>query len=202
MVIGDAERIRTIVDNLVSNAIKYSPRSGDDRRRRSASTDGFAVLDVIDEGRGVDPPERERIFESFYQGTPPIEGRVKGSGLGLAIAREYALAQGGRIEVRGRADGKRGAHFRLWLPLAPAMRARPSATPATPLAGDVAAGGATSAQACADALARCGSRSPRLRDAAGCATATSDRSRRRSAHVTPLVDRRRRPAAGAEPPRR
>ena len=43
---------------------------------------------------------------------------MKGSGLGLAIAREYALAHGGRIEVRDRADGKRGAQFRLWLPLA------------------------------------------------------------------------------------
>ena len=49
---------------------------------------------------------------------PPVDGRVKGSGLGLAIAREYALAHGGRIEVLDRADRERGAHFRLWLPLA------------------------------------------------------------------------------------
>ena len=52
------------------------------------------MLDVIDEGRGVVADDRSRIFESFYQGPPPVEGRVKGSGLGLAIAREYALAQG------------------------------------------------------------------------------------------------------------
>jgi signal transduction histidine kinase len=43
---------------------------------------------------------------------------VKGSGLGLAIAREYAVAHGGRIEVLERADGRAGARFRLWLPLA------------------------------------------------------------------------------------
>ncbi|HYR00598.1 MAG TPA: sensor histidine kinase, partial [Casimicrobiaceae bacterium] len=79
---------------------------------------GFAVLDVIDEGHGIDPEERRHIFESFYQGKPPAEGRVKGSGLGLAIAREYALAHGGRIEAIDRADGRSGAHFRLWLPLA------------------------------------------------------------------------------------
>jgi two-component system sensor histidine kinase GlrK len=48
---------------------------------------------------------------------------VKGSGLGLAIAREYALAQGGRVEVRERADAARGADFRLWLPLASAAEA-------------------------------------------------------------------------------
>ena len=117
LVVGDGEKIRTIVDNLVSNAIKYSPRSaqiivslGFDRE--------FAVLDVIDHGPGIGVDERERIFDSFYQGKPPSDGRVKGSGLGLAIAREYAVAHGGRIEVRDRADQKRGSHFRLWLPLA------------------------------------------------------------------------------------
>jgi two-component system sensor histidine kinase GlrK len=117
MVIGDGDRLRTIVDNLVGNAIKYSPRSGAIRLDVRADG-GSAVLEVIDEGHGVEASERERIFESFYQGIAPVEGRVKGSGLGLAIAREYALAHGGRIEVADRADGKRGACFRLLLPLA------------------------------------------------------------------------------------
>jgi two-component system sensor histidine kinase GlrK len=116
-VIGDAEKLRTIVDNLLSNAIKYSPRNATIRMNVGVR-DGFAVLDVIDEGRGVSETDRERIFDSFYQGPPPIDGRIKGSGLGLAIAREYALAQGGRIEVAGRPDGRSGAWFRLSLPLA------------------------------------------------------------------------------------
>lgn len=115
-VYGNADRIRTIVDNLLSNAIKYSPRSGTIRvELRAEATQ--AVLDVVDEGHGVDPAERERIFESFYQGSAPMDGRIKGSGLGLAIARDYATAQGGRIEIRDRADGRRGAHFQLTLPL-------------------------------------------------------------------------------------
>jgi len=117
LIVGDADKIRTIVDNLVSNAIKYSPRSGV-IALYVLQEEGFAVLDVIDQGLGIVPADRQRVFESFYQGKPPAEGRVKGSGLGLAIARDYALAHGGRIEVRDRADGKRGAHFRLWLPLA------------------------------------------------------------------------------------
>ena len=116
-VIGDGDKIRTAVDNLVSNAIKYSPRSGS-IRIDLATRDGFAVLDVIDQGHGVEPGDRQKVFESFYQGKPPSEGRVKGSGLGLAIAREYALSHGGRIEVVDRADGRRGAHFRLTLPVA------------------------------------------------------------------------------------
>lgn len=128
-VVGDAEKIRTIIDNLVSNAIKYSPRSG--TIAVELRVDGaFAVLDVIDEGPGIEREERQRIFDSFYQGKPPAEGRVKGSGLGLAIAREYALVHGGRIEVRDRDDGNRGAHFRLWLPLAVAAGATTEKTPA------------------------------------------------------------------------
>jgi two-component system sensor histidine kinase GlrK len=116
-VMGDAERLRTVVDNLLSNAIKYSPRSGT-IDVSVAVREGFAVLEVSDEGPGVPANERERVFESFYQGQAPQEGRIKGSGLGLAIAREYALAYGGRIEVDDRADGRRGASFRLWLAVA------------------------------------------------------------------------------------
>ena len=142
-VVGDGDRVRVIIDNLVSNAIKYSPRAGVITVALGIEQ-GAAVLDVVDEGDGVDPGERERIFESFYQGKAPMEGRVKGSGLGLAIAHEYALAQGGRVEVRDRADHRRGAHFRLSLPLSPpgaeesastAASARPAASAPVTLSG-------------------------------------------------------------------
>src|SRR5215470_1213043 len=129
ILIGDGEKVRVIVDNLLSNAIKYSPRSGL-IGVRLAVDDGAAVLDVLDEGPGIDPADRPHIFESFYQGSPAPDGRIKGSGLGLAIAREYALAHGGRIELLDRTDGKRGAHFRLWLPLA-AVEVAASAQPAS-----------------------------------------------------------------------
>ncbi len=115
VVAGDLERIRTIVDNLLSNALKYSPRGGA-IEIELAEQQGFAVLDVSDRGPGITPAERERVFESFYSGKPPPDSKVKGSGLGLAIAREYALAQSGRLEVLDRRDGQGGARFRLWLP--------------------------------------------------------------------------------------
>jgi two-component system, NtrC family, sensor histidine kinase GlrK len=131
VVIGDGEKLRTIVDNLVSNAIKYSPRSGVIELVLRVA-DGYAVLDVVDSGHGVDAEERERVFESFFQGKAPTAGRIKGSGLGLAIAREYVIAHGGRIEVRNRDDGRRGAHFRVWLPTraAEGTAAPPSVAPA------------------------------------------------------------------------
>ncbi|MCC6198019.1 MAG: sensor histidine kinase [Burkholderiales bacterium] len=121
-VVGDLDKIRTVIDNLLSNAIKYSPRSGV-IELDLVEQDGFAVLDVADHGPGIAPAERERVFDSFYSGKAPVDGKVKGSGLGLAIAREYALAQSGRIEVLDRTDGRPGVRFRLRLPLS--LRAGP-----------------------------------------------------------------------------
>jgi two-component system sensor histidine kinase GlrK len=115
LVVGEGDRLRTIVDNLVSNAIKYAPRAGR-IDIRTWQEGGHAHVQVVDNGPGVGAEERERIFDSFFQGKAPPGGRVKGSGLGLAIAREYALAHGGRIVVQDRPDGKRGACFRLSLP--------------------------------------------------------------------------------------
>lgn len=113
-VAGEAGTLRTIVDNLLSNALKFTPRGGEVRvtLRRGADT---AVLEVTDTGPGVPPAEGERIFDAFFRGdTPPPQG---GSGLGLAIARESARSLGGELElVPGR---EQGSHFRLTLPRKP-----------------------------------------------------------------------------------
>jgi two-component system sensor histidine kinase GlrK len=127
IVVGDLEKIRTVIDNLVSNAIKYSPRSGT-VELALVERDGFAVLDVVDHGPGIPTDERDKVFDSFYSGKAPVDGKVKGTGLGLAIAREYALAQAGRIEILDRGDGERGVRFRLWLPLAASASALGAAT--------------------------------------------------------------------------
>lgn len=117
LVMADSEKMRIIVDNLVSNAIKFSPR-GSEVTLQLDQRDGYAVLDVIDQGPGVRPDETEKIFESFYQGKIAPEGRVKGTGLGLAITREYVLAHGGHIGVvQGSERTGQGGHFRVALPL-------------------------------------------------------------------------------------
>jgi len=115
LVVGEADQLRTIIDNLVSNAIKYAARAGR-VEIRTWQEGGQAHVEVTDDGPGVDADERERIFDSFFQGRAKTGARVKGSGLGLAIAREYALAHGGQIGVHARREGKRGACFRLSLP--------------------------------------------------------------------------------------
>jgi two-component system sensor histidine kinase GlrK len=111
--VGDREKIRTVVDNLLSNAIKFSPENGT-LTIKTLQTAATAVIDVADQGPGIPPAERDKIFEAFYQGGTQPEGYVKGSGLGLAIAREYVLAHSGRLDIIDKSDG--GARFRVMLP--------------------------------------------------------------------------------------
>ena len=124
-VIGDTEKIRARSSTTCCrNAIKYSPRSGDDRARARRRASGFAVLDVIDQGPGVARPTARASSNRSTRARRRPTAAIKGSGLGLAIAREYAIAHGGRIEVLDRADGRRGAWFRLWLAAGDARTAR------------------------------------------------------------------------------
>lgn len=95
---GDREKLRILVDNLVSNAVKYSPDGGR-LSVRLATDDGEVLLEVADAGPGIPGPEQERVFEAFYQGAPANKSPVRGSGLGLSIAREYAQAHSGTISV-------------------------------------------------------------------------------------------------------
>ena len=110
---GDPDKLRTIVDNLVSNAVKYSPARGRLWVRVSRD-ERHALIEVQDEGPGIPRQERERVFDAFFQGEAPYEGYVKGTGLGLSIAREYVRSHHGDIHV---IDQERGALLRVRLPL-------------------------------------------------------------------------------------
>ncbi len=109
--LGDEEKLRVVVDNLVSNAVKYSPAGGTVRVTVKPREDEVC-LETTDEGPGVPEADREKVFDWFFQGERPAGARVKGSGLGLAIAREFAVAHGGTIEALGGPGGR----FRLILP--------------------------------------------------------------------------------------
>jgi two-component system sensor histidine kinase GlrK len=107
---GGREELTTVVNNLVSNAIKFSPEGGT-VSLTLALEGSLAVLDVADQGRGVPETDRQRIFEPFYRSSNSKD--VVGIGLGLAIAREFAVAHGGSLEI---VDSAAGAHFRVSLP--------------------------------------------------------------------------------------
>jgi len=112
---ADPEKLRSIVDNLLGNAIKFTPAGGT-ISVLAREADGRLTIEVIDSGPGVPFEERDAVFESFFSGRAKAGGRVAGSGLGLAIAREFAEAHGGRIALV--ADGP-GGHFRVTLPKRP-----------------------------------------------------------------------------------
>ncbi|WP_291520578.1 ATP-binding protein [Acidithiobacillus sp.] len=111
---GHGDRLRTICDNLLSNAVKFSPQNATIRIYLQVQ-DEQAVLDVQDEGPGVVPEEREKIFDILYRGEASDAGKIEGSGLGLAIAREYVLSYGGSLELLDKETP--GACFRLRLPI-------------------------------------------------------------------------------------
>jgi two-component system, NtrC family, sensor histidine kinase GlrK len=95
--------------------VKFSPPFGE--VAIAARVAGKEVLiDVADQGPGIAPQERDKVFDPFYQGSAKPRGPVKGTGLGLAIVREYVLAHRGRVQIVEEAPA--GAHFRISLPMA------------------------------------------------------------------------------------
>lgn len=107
--LGTPKCLQLIVENLLSNALKYVPHGGRiDIRLRSAPEE--VTLDIQDNGPGISERDRAHIFEWFYTGPQPPGSVVAGTGMGLAIAQEYAEQHDGRIELLPSANG---AHFRL-----------------------------------------------------------------------------------------
>lgn len=115
-VLGDRDKLATVVDNLVSNAMKFC-RSGGEVRLELHPLDHHVRLDVYDQGPGIPEAEAEAVFNAFFQGSARPSGYVSGSGLGLSIAREYVQAHGGTIMVVN--DAEAGGHLRVDLPLRP-----------------------------------------------------------------------------------
>lgn len=113
---GDRNRLKQLLINLLTNAIKYN-HSGGTITIRLGRDQGEILLSVSDSGRGISPESLPHIFERFYR-VPEQEGRVSGTGLGLAIARRIAESHGGRIEVESEIG--RGTTFTVHLPVQPA----------------------------------------------------------------------------------
>ncbi len=113
VVMGDAERLDQVIDNLISNAIKYSPRGGK-VEIRGQSTPAEVLISVADEGVGIPFDEQERIFDRFYRVEGPETRAAAGTGLGLYLSRAIVEAHGGRCWVTS-APGS-GSTFFIALP--------------------------------------------------------------------------------------
>ncbi len=113
LVNGDGDRLAQVITNLVSNALKYTPRGGRVRVKTQVNNGGVEVI-VQDSGIGIAKEDLPRIFERFYQ-VDKARGPRRGTGLGLAITREIVQAHGGTISATS-AGENRGSIFTVWLP--------------------------------------------------------------------------------------
>ena len=111
---GDPARVRRILDNLVANALRYAPRGGEVTVSTGADAAGRAWCLVVDDGNGVPPSQRTRLFSRFARLSPPLRGEP-GTGLGLYIGRTLARAQGGSLDFEPSPEVP-GGRFRLTLP--------------------------------------------------------------------------------------
>lgn len=117
-IVSDAGRLRQILANLVSNAVKYTPEGGrvdvraivTDGEKAPAAGTWFAV-EVVDNGRGIEPDQLPFLFQEFTRFDPQA---AEGSGIGLAISERLARALGGSITVES--EVARGSRFTLWIP--------------------------------------------------------------------------------------
>jgi signal transduction histidine kinase/CheY-like chemotaxis protein len=112
---GDPDRLREAIDNLVSNAVKYSPPGGRITVTLSGSESGHAIA-VTDSGPGLTPEDQQRLFGRFQRLSATPTGGESSTGLGLFICRRIVELHGGRITAANEAPG-RGATFTILLPL-------------------------------------------------------------------------------------
>jgi signal transduction histidine kinase len=112
---GNPEQLQRVLLNVIQNAIRHTPADGSVVVRARPTADRAVEIEVADSGSGIEPLDRERIFEPFVRGPSRVEGKVGSAGLGLAIARAIVEAHGGRIWVA--ADGP-GTQIRFTVPAA------------------------------------------------------------------------------------
>lgn len=112
---GDEEKLRIIIDNLFSNAVKFTPHNGWIKVRANKIWDTIEIH-FIDSGPGVTQDERNRIFDPFFRGSAEGLGPVRGSGLGLSIVKDLVESHKGSITLLPGED-REGAHFVVKLPL-------------------------------------------------------------------------------------
>lgn len=116
-IFSNRKQVAVIIDNILSNAIKYSPNEGA-IDISSALVDGHLQLFICDHGVGIAHENQTKIFDAFYQGPAPENSLVKGSGLGLTIVKELLLRLNGNIELLHQQSESQGTRMKITLPRA------------------------------------------------------------------------------------
>ncbi len=113
-IVADERRLGQVLDNLISNAIKYNRQDGKVTIKAAYDHDSV-VVSVQDTGIGISEEEQDRVFERFFRSLRGVELKIEGSGLGLAITQAIVQKHGGRIWFESRPD--KGTTFHFSLPL-------------------------------------------------------------------------------------
>lgn len=108
----EAEKIHTLLDNLVSNAVKFTLNNGNITLRAN-QTNNNCIIDIIDTGIGIKDANKQHLFDAFYRGEQPENSLIEGSGLGLFIAKQAAATINADITL---APSEHGAHFIVRIP--------------------------------------------------------------------------------------
>jgi two-component system sensor histidine kinase GlrK len=118
-IISNSKQLSVILDNILSNAIKYSPLDAEVAITYQSNKDDL-IINIVDQGPGIPPSLTLKVFDAFYQGKAPLNTQIKGSGLGLTIVKELLLRLNGTIAIvpadKLNATNKQGTCFTITLP--------------------------------------------------------------------------------------
>jgi len=112
-IIADGVRVREILTNLISNAIKFTEKGSVEVETKKIGN--FALINVVDTGMGIKEDKLNNLFQKFYQVDPPTARKYGGTGLGLSIAKQLVELHGGRINVSSKIG--KGSTFSFTLPI-------------------------------------------------------------------------------------
>ena len=104
-----------MLNNLISNAIKYNRAQGRLGIRAAGASDSHVIIAIEDTGVGIAPDQQDKLFTPFYRAESSARSRVRGTGLGLSIAKAFVELHGGTIEVDSQPDV--GSRFTVTLPI-------------------------------------------------------------------------------------
>ncbi len=129
--VTDPERLRRILENLVDNAVKYTPERGHVEVTTSPGPDGSARIEVADDGPGIAPEHQDRVFERFYRVDKARSRELGGTGLGLSIVKHLAEGMGASVTVESE-PGKGSRFIVSPCPRRPALGAFPASLRGSP----------------------------------------------------------------------
>ena len=109
--------MNVILDNILSNAIKYSPDNATISIEAEIQNNEL-LLNIVDQGIGIPKEQHLKVFDAFYQGKAPEDKTIKGSGLGLTIVKELAMRLNGNIQINSQVSPPSGTSIMLNLPRA------------------------------------------------------------------------------------